>query len=71
MTPKIPKMSDPVLVTLLKLQRRYSQPSRENVTPSRGTSPLAYYQGFLPREEHPISYELPVTHRVRVRFGKV
>ena len=32
---------DPVLVTLLKVRPHYSQSSRENVTPSSGTSPLA------------------------------
>ena len=41
--PKNPKMCDPILVTLLKMQPHYSQPSRENATPSSGTSPLASY----------------------------
>ena len=43
-TPKKPKMSDPTLITLLKMQPRYSQSSRENATPSGGTSPLASYK---------------------------
>ena len=50
MTPpprQIRKMCDPILATLLKLKRRYSQPSRENVTPFSGTSPIIrkYPQG--------------------------
>ena len=36
-------MSDPILVTLLKIRPHYSQFSRENVTPSSGTSPLASF----------------------------
>ena len=40
---KIPKICDPILVTLLKMQPHYSQSSRENATPSSGTSPLACY----------------------------
>ena len=34
-------MCDPILVILLKMQPHYSQSSRENVTPSSGTFPLA------------------------------
>ena len=45
--PQNPKMWDPILVTLLKMQPHYSQSSRENATPSSGTSPLASYKGFL------------------------
>ena len=41
LTPKNPKMCDPIQVTLLKMQLQYSQSSHENVTPSSGTSPLA------------------------------
>ena len=41
---KNPKKSDPILVTLLKMLPDYSQPSRENATPSSGTSPLASYE---------------------------
>ena len=41
--PKMPKICDPILVTLLKMQPHYSQSSRENATPSSGTSPLACY----------------------------
>ena len=37
--PKNPKMCDPILVTLLKMQPHYSQSSRENATPSSGISP--------------------------------
>ena len=42
--PKNPKMCDPILVTLLKMRPHYSQYSRENATPSSGTSPLASYK---------------------------
>ena len=44
LTPKNPKMCDPILVTLLKTRPHYSQSSRENATPSSGTSPLASYK---------------------------
>ena len=37
-------MCDPILVTLLKIRPHYSQSSRENATPSSGTSPLASYK---------------------------
>ena len=37
-------MCDPILVTLLKMRPHYSQSSRENETPSSGTSPLAFYK---------------------------
>ena len=46
LTPEIPQMCDPILVTLLapiKMQPHYSQSSRENATPSSGTPPLAIY----------------------------
>ena len=45
LTPKIPKMCDPIVVTLLKMRPHYSQSSRENVTPS----PLASYKEVSPR----------------------
>ena len=41
--PKIPKICDPILEPLLKMQPHYSQSIRENATLSRGTSPLACY----------------------------
>ena len=44
LTPKNPKMCDPILVTLLKMRPHYSQSSRENATPSSGTSPVASYK---------------------------
>ena len=39
-TPKTttPRMCDPLLVAPLKMQPHYSQSSRENATPSSGTS---------------------------------
>ena len=48
LTPQNPKMCDPILVTLLKMRPHYSQSSRENATPSSGTSPLASYKEVLP-----------------------
>ena len=48
LTAKNPKMCGPTLVTLLKMRPHYSQSSRENATPSSGTSPLASYKGVLP-----------------------
>ena len=44
LTPKNPKMCDPILVTLLKMRPCYSQSSRENATTSTDTSPLASYK---------------------------
>ena len=41
-------MCDPTLITLLKMQPHYSQSSRENATPSSGTSPLASYKEVPP-----------------------
>ena len=41
-------MCDPILVTLLKMQPHSSQSSRENATPSSGTSPLASYKEVTP-----------------------
>ena len=47
--PKNPKMCDPILVTLLKMRPHYSQSSRENATPSSGTSPLASHKEVPPQ----------------------
>ena len=52
LTPNNPKMCDLILVTLLKMRPRYSQSSRENETPSSGTSPLAPYQEVPPHPGH-------------------
>ena len=41
-------MCDPILVTLRKMQPHYSQSSRENATPSSGTSPVASYKEVPP-----------------------
>ena len=47
--PKDPNwVCDPILVTPLKMQPGYSQSSRENATPSSGTSPLASYKEVPP-----------------------
>ena len=41
-------MCDPILVTLLKMPLHYTQSSRENATPSSGTSPLTSYKEVTP-----------------------
>ena len=41
-------MCDPTLITLLKMQPHYRQSSRENTSPSSGTSPLASYKEVPP-----------------------
>ena len=41
-------MCDPILVTVLKIQPHYSQSSRENATPSSGTSPVPSYKEVPP-----------------------
>ena len=41
--PKIPKICDPIVVTLLKMYPHYSQSNCENATPSSGTSPVVFY----------------------------
>ena len=48
LTPKNPKMCDPILVTLLKMRPHYSQSGRENATPSSSTSPLASHKEVSP-----------------------
>ena len=56
LTSKTPKMCNPILVTLLKMRPHYSQSSRENATPSSGTSPLTSY-----KEVHPwVFFTLPI-----------
>ena len=55
--PKNPKMCDPILVTLLKMRPHHSQFSRENATPSSGTSKLASYKEVLPPPPHPSGKE--------------
>ena len=42
------KMCDSILVALLKMRPYYSQSSRENVTPSSDTSPLASFKEVPP-----------------------
>ena len=41
-------MREPILVTLLKMRPHDNQSSRENATPSSGTSPLASYNEVPP-----------------------
>ena len=47
--PKNPKTCNSILVTPLKMQLDHSHPSRENATPSSGTSPVASYKEVPPR----------------------
>ena len=47
LTPKI-RMCDPILLSLLKMRLHFCQSSRENATPSSGTSPLASYKEVAP-----------------------
>ena len=48
LSPKNPKICDPILVTLLKIRPHFSQSGRENAAPSSGTSPLASYEEVPP-----------------------
>ena len=58
-------MCDPILVTLLKMRPHYSQSSRENATPSSGTSPLASYKEVpLPPQRYGVTVTLTV-HQAR------
>ena len=56
-------MCNPILVTLLKIRLHYSQSSRENVTPSSGTSPLASFRKCLPPPTPGNEYEFEVEER--------
>ena len=53
--PKNPKMCDPILVTLFKMQLHSSQSSRENATPSSGISPLVSYKEVPPPPPPPVN----------------
>ena len=56
LTPQNPEMCDPILVTLLKMRPHYSQSSRENATPSSGSSPLVSYKEVPPSPARGNSY---------------
>ena len=56
-------MCDPILVNLLKMPPHYSQSSRENATPSSGTSPLASYKEVPPRVFFTLYYSTHLTYR--------
>ena len=56
--PKNQIMCDPILVTLLKMRPHYSHSSRENATPSSGTSPLASYEEVPPPPPPPLRTNL-------------
>ena len=53
LTPKNPKMCDPILVTLLKKWPHFIQSSCENATPSSSTSLLASYKDASPPRNVP------------------
>ena len=59
-------MCDPILFTLLKMQPRYSQSSRENATQSRGTSSLASYKEVPPPP--PLGAACPYTRDLKDIF---
>ena len=50
LTPQILKMGDLILLTLIKMQPQNSQSSRENATPSSGTS----HQPITRKYPHPL-----------------
>ena len=55
--PKNPKMCDPILVTPLKMRPHHSQSRGENMTPSSGASPLAYYKEVPPPQNDILATE--------------
>ena len=60
-------MCDPeILVTLLKMQPHYGQSSRENATPSSGTSPVASYKEVPPPPTPGWIERLRITAQYRV-----
>ena len=68
LTPKNPKMCDPILVTLLKRRPHYSQPSPQNATPSSGTFPLASYKEVPPPPRPPGPLTLQVLRVTNINF---
>ena len=67
--PKNPKIFDPILVTLLKIQPHYSHFSRENPTPSSGTSLLASCKGVPPPGQPLWSWNWPLQHNTSHMFS--
>ena len=67
-------MSDPILVTLLKMLPHYSQSSPENATLSSGTSPLASYEEVPPPpppQEQWLRDQAKKKTTVKVRFKAI
>ena len=62
-------MCDPVLVTLLKIRLHYSQSSRENVTPSSGTSPLVSFKKCPPPPGNEYEFEVEEGERKKVEVS--
>ena len=60
-------MCDPILVTLLKIRLHYSQSSRENVTPSSGTSPLVSFKKCPPPPGNEYEFEVEEGERKKSR----
>ena len=50
-------MCDPILVTPLKMRPHHSQSRGENMTPSSGASPLAYYKEVPPPQNDILATE--------------
>ena len=67
--PKNQKMCDPILETLLKMQPHYSHSSRENATPSSGTSPLASYREVTPLPPPPAPHHSREPRGGGIRLG--
>ena len=65
LTPKNPKMCDPILVTLLKVRLHYNQSSPENATAYSATSPLAPHKEvpFTPPPPPPAPSEGEIPRR--------
>ena len=66
--PKNPKMCNLILETLLKMRPHYSQSSRENPTPSSGTSPLASIKEAPPPPPTPPAFA--ITGHTEVNAGE-
>ena len=62
--PQNPKMCNTILVTPLKMQPQNSQSSRENATPSSGTSPLASYKEACISTKHGI-FEIIIKNQTK------
>ena len=69
--PQNPKMCNTILVTPLKMQPHYSQSSRENATPSSGTSPLASYKEACISTKHGIIFEIIIKNQTKNKENRL